>query len=67
MTIQRTKLIKAILAAEKTSDKDVYVELLKILYRLMEQENINKTFITEFTVYEKISDKALQLIEKATV
>lgn len=67
MTIQRTKLIKAILAAEKTSDKDVYVELLKILYRLMEQENINKTFITEFTVYEKISDKALQLIEKATI
>lgn len=67
MTIQRAKLIKAILAAEKTSDKDVYVELLKILYRLMEQENINKTFITEFTVYEKISDKALQLIEKATV
>lgn len=67
MTIQRTKLIKAILAAEKTSDKDVYVELLKILYRLMEQENINKTFITEFTVYEKISDKALLLIEKATV
>lgn len=64
MTIQRTKLIKAILAAEKSSDKDVYVELLKILYRLMEQENINKTFITEFTVYEKISDKALQLLEK---
>ena len=65
MAIDRIKLVKAIYAAQKDLDYDTYKELLSIYYKLIEQENINENFITEFTTYEKISRSALQLIVNA--
>ena len=62
MAIKRINLVSAINIAHKTVDYDTYKELLSLYYKLLEQEDINDTFITEFITYEKISDSALKLI-----
>lgn len=62
MPIERIRLVNAINVASKCSDYDTYKELLSIYYRLIEQENINSKFITNFVFYENISDSALHLI-----
>ena len=49
-------------ATHKTVDYDTYQELLNLYDKLLEQEDINDNFITEFITYEKISDSALKLI-----
>lgn len=64
-TINRNTLVGAINKASKTLDYDTYKELLKIYYKLLEQEEINDEFINEFTVYNDISESASQLLLNA--
>lgn len=64
-TINRNTLVGAINKASKTLDYDTYEELLKIYYKLLEQEEINEEFINEFTVYNDISESASQLLLNA--
>ena len=58
-------MVGAINKASKTLDYDTYKELLKIYYKLLEQEEINDEFINEFTVYNDISESASQLLLNA--
>ena len=62
MSIQRTALIHAIVNAQKTNEIETYNELLSIYYRLLKQEQIKDKFMKEFTFYQKISQKAIELL-----
>lgn len=62
MSIKRINLVNAINIAQKKSDYNTYEELLNIYYKLLTQENINEKFISEFIIYENISEAARQLI-----
>ncbi len=62
MAIKRIDLVSAINTAYKKLDYDTYTELLRLYYKLLEQEDINDDFITEFITYELLSDSALNLI-----
>lgn len=62
MAINRNNLILAIIKAYKQEKFDTYVELLRLYYQLLNQEDINDVYIGEFTSYDKISDEALHLI-----
>ncbi len=63
MSIKRTKLVNAINTAHKDFDLSTYEELLRLYYKLLEQEDISDKFITEFITYEHISEPALKLIK----
>lgn len=63
MSIKRINLVNAINLAKKNSDYNTYEELLDIYYKLLTQETIKESFISEFILYENISDSALQLID----
>ncbi len=62
MAIERIKLVSAINLAQEKEDYDTYIELLNIYYKLLSQEKIKESFISEFTMYEIISEAALELI-----
>ncbi len=67
MAINRFSLIRAISNARRLKDDDLYDELLKIYYRLLEQEEINDDFMVEFTMYGTVSDSAQELLSKCLV
>ncbi len=62
MAINRNKLILAIIEAYNQEKYDTYIELLRLYYQLLSQEDINDVYLGEFTSYDKISDEALHLI-----
>lgn len=62
MDIKRNALLSAIISANKTKDYETYTELLSILYQLIAQENINNTYIDEFFLYTKISNRAQNML-----
>lgn len=62
MSINRFRLIQAITDAREKHDDELYDELLKIYYRLLDQEDINGTFIVDFTMHSEVSDLALKSI-----
>ncbi len=59
MTFKRIHLSCCISMAQKTNNKNIYCELLKILYRLLEQEQINGVIINDFYYYEPITEEAM--------
>lgn len=65
MAINRYNLIRAISLARKNKDFETHDELLRIFYTLLEQEKIKNNFITEFTIYNSISESALDLISSS--
>lgn len=62
MPIQRTDLIHAIANAQKTNETEIYNELLRIYYLLLRQEEIKDKYMKEFTFYQKISQRAIELL-----
>lgn len=62
MSINRFRLIQAITDAREKHEIELYDELLKIYYRLLDQENINGTFIIDFMMHSEVSDMALKSI-----
>ena len=62
MSIRRTDLIRAIAEAQRNNDIESYNELLRIYYRMLSQEQIKDVFMKEITLYDTISNKALQLL-----
>lgn len=58
MGINRFQLIQAITEARRHQNHELYDELLKIYYRLLEQEQINDSFITEFVTHSTVSETA---------
>ena len=62
MTINRIKLVSAILQAQDENRQDVYRELLDVYHTLLEQESINDKFLWEFHYYEKLSGEAEKLL-----
>lgn len=66
MAINRYNLLRAISVARKSKDFETYDELLNIFYTLLEQEEIKNDFITEFNIYNSISESAQRLISSST-
>lgn len=62
MSIRRADLIHAIAEAQKNNDIESYNELLRIYYRMLSQEQIKDVFMKEITLYDTISNRALQLL-----
>lgn len=62
MAINRYNLIRAITESLKEEDLSSYKELLALYYRLLEQEDINDVFLTEFTTYDEMSESALKFL-----
>ncbi len=62
MSIKRNTLVSAITYAYNKTDYETYKELLEILYKLLDQENINNVFISEFTTYDNISESTQKLL-----
>lgn len=65
MAINRNRLVLAI-NNFKDGDFDTYTELLNIYYKLLEQEDINDEYISEFIFYDDISDSISQLLQQTT-
>ena len=65
MAINRYNLIRAISIARKKKDFETYDELLRIFYTLLERVEIKNNFITEFTIYNSVSESALDLISSS--
>ena len=62
MTINRNRLVNAINEALIREDYDTYRQLLDIYYQLLEQEDINDKYISEFISYDNIPDSIYKLI-----
>lgn len=62
MEINRNRLVIAINEALAREDYDEYGSLLDIYYQLLEQEEINDKYISEFIYYDEIPDKIYELI-----
>ena len=59
MIFYRFSLSYSINEAKQTQSTSIYSELLKIFYRLIEQEQINGVIINVFYYYEPISTDTL--------
>lgn len=64
MAINRFNLIEAISEARKSKNDEVYDELLRIYYRLLEQEEINDNFIINFVTHTQVSESAKKTLSE---
>lgn len=64
MAINRFNLIAAIFKARKSKNDEVHDELLRIYYRLLEQEEINDDFIVDFVTNTEVSESAKKTLSE---
>lgn len=67
MAINRFNLIEAISKARKCKNDEVYDELLRIYYRLLEQEEINDNFIVNFVTHNQVSESAKKTLSECLI
>lgn len=60
MKFNRFYLVSSINQSKKDNKPDIYIELMYVLYKLLEQEQIYSRFIVEFVFYEAISSQAIR-------
>lgn len=59
MLVNRFVLVSCINKARTIPDKIIYCELLKVFYKLLEQERINGSFIKDFHYYDSVSSDSI--------
>lgn len=65
MAIERNKLVIAINESLNRGDYDTYIKLLDIYYNLLEQEDINDRYLSEFISYDNIPESIYKLIAQS--
>ena len=59
MLFKRFVLVFCINKAKENYNKKTYYELLKVFYKLLEQEQIDSRFINDLYYYDYISDETI--------
>lgn len=65
MSINRNTLIRAITDARSSKNDELYNELIHIYYNMLEQEEINDDYITDFITFGEVSESAKKVLAYA--
>lgn len=60
MNFNRFYLLEIINQIKKENNNEVYDDLIRVLYRLFEQEKICNKFIVDFFYYEQLENQTIE-------